>query len=262
MKEKLAQTILIDAGLYKGTVDGNFGKLSKEATYKYYNFPTSWTTEKLVTGVIQVAAIKSNIKIGEIDGLWGNMTQSAYEQLLKKDSLHIKKPDVSQAIDVKKRYNDWPKQDYNSMVKFYGKIGENQTTLILPYEMRLAWDLDVKIKKVTCHEKVKDSFERLFQQIKEHYGLTTLRELSLDKFGGMLNVRKMRGGSSWSHHSWGVVCDLDPDRNQLKWGRNSAFLAREEYKPFWDIVSSESMTGLGPEQNRDWMHFGCVDYKK
>jgi hypothetical protein len=254
MKEKLAQTILIDAGLYKGTVDGNFGKLSKEAAYKYYNFPTSWTTEKLVTGVIQVAAIKSNIKIGEIDGLWGNMTQSAYEQLLKKDSLHIKKPDVSQAIDVKKRYNDWPKQDYNSMVKFYGAVGTNQTSLQLPYEMILAWDLDCKVTKITCHEKVHDSLKRIFQNTLDHYGLETIKELRLNRFGGCINVRKMRGGSSWSIHSWGAAIDIDPDRNQLKWGKDKAFLARSEYEPFWKIVEAEGGVSLGRLRNYDYMH--------
>jgi hypothetical protein len=259
MKEKLAQTILRDAGFYKETVDGNFGKLSKEAAYKYYNFPTSWTTEKLVTGVIQVAAIKFNIKIGEIDGLWGNMTQSAYEQLLKKDSLHIKKPDVSQAIDVKKRYNDWPKQDYNSMVKFYGAVGTNQTSLQLPYEMILAWDLDSKVTKITCHEKVHDSLKRIFQNTLDHYGLETIKELRLNRFGGCLNVRKMRGGSAWSIHSWGAAIDIDPDRNQLKWGKDKAFLARSEYEPFWKIVEAEGWTSLLRARNFDAMHIQAAN---
>lgn len=255
MKEKLAQTILRDVGFYKDTIDGNFGKLSKEAAYKFYNFPTSWGTEKLVTGVIQVAAIRANIKIGEIDGLWGNMTQGAYEQLLKKDSLHVKKPDVSQAIDVKKRYNDWPKQDYNSMVKFYGAVGTNQTSLQLPYEMVLAWDLDSKVTKITCHEKVHDSLKRIFQNTLDHYGLDTIKELRLDRFGGALNVRKMRGGSAWSIHSWGAAVDIDPDRNQLKWGKDKAFLARPDYEPFWKIVESEGGVSLGRLRNYDYMHW-------
>jgi hypothetical protein len=200
MKEKLAQKILKDSGFYTETIDGDFGKKSKEAAFKYYNFPTTWNGEKLVTGVIQVAAVRSNINIGNIDGLWGNMTQSAYEQLLKKDSLHVKKPDVSQSVDVKKHYNDWPKQDYNSMVKFYGAVGTNQTTLQLPYEMLLAWDLDSKVSKITCHEKVHDSLQRIFKNTLDHYGIDAIKELRLNRFGGVLNVRKMRGGSSWSKH--------------------------------------------------------------
>lgn len=158
--------------------------------------------------------------------------------------------------------SNWPKENYKSMVDYYGPVGENQTSLILPYPMILAWDKNITVKKITCHEKVHDTFKKFFTKIKDHYGLDAIKELRLDIFGGMYNVRKMRGGTSWSHHSWGVVCDIDPDRNQLKWGRDKAFLARDEYKPFWKIVESEDMTGLGPEQNRDWMHFGCVDYKR
>ena len=254
MKEKLAQTILKDAGFYKKSIDGDFSKFSKEASYKYYNFPKNWEDEKIVIGVIQVAAIRSNIEVGEIDGLWGNMTQGAYEQLLKKDSLHVKKPDVFQIVNVKKRYNDWPKQDYGSMVKFYGGVGTNQTTLQLPYEMILAWDLDSKVSKMTCHEKVHDSLKRIFQNTLDHYGFETIKELRLNRFGGCLNVRKMRGGSSWSIHSWGAAVDIDPDRNQLKWGRDKAFFSRPEYEPFWKIVESEGWTSLGKTRDYDWMH--------
>jgi len=65
----------------------------------------------------------------------------------------------------------------------------------------------------------------------------------------------MRGGSSWSMHSWGTAVDLDPDRNRLRWNSSKAFLARSEYKPFWEIVESEGWTSLGRERNFDWMHF-------
>lgn len=151
--------------------------------------------------------------------------------------------------------NNWPKQNYSELVKFYGKVGTNQTTLELPYEMRLAWDLKSKVTKITCHEKVKDSLERIFKKTLEHYGIEKIRELRLDLFGGCLNVRKMRGGNSYSMHSWGIAVDIDPDRNQLKWGKNRATLARPEYDAFWKIVESEGGVSLGRERNMDWMHF-------
>ena len=158
--------------------------------------------------------------------------------------------------------NNWPKQDYNSLVEFYGKIGENQTQLILPYPMKLAWDLNTTVKKMTCHIKVKETFREIFEEVLDYYGIDKIKKLRLDVFGGTLNVRKMRGGSSWSHHSWGCVCDIDPDNNLLQWGRDKASLAKKEYDPFWKIVYSKGMTGLGPEQNRDYMHWGGVNYKR
>jgi peptidoglycan hydrolase-like protein with peptidoglycan-binding domain len=259
MKTKLAQTILKDAGLYTGKVDGDFGKVSQTAAYKYYNFPGTWNSERLVAGIIQVAAIRAGIQVGEIDGLWGNMTEAAYEKLLKKDSLVYKKPEVSQVVDIKKRYNDWPKQDYDSMVKFYGKVGTNQTSLQLPYPMYLAWDKDSVVSKITCHEKVHDSLERILKNTLDHYGIATIKELKLDSFGGCLNVRKMRGGSSWSIHSWGAAIDLDPDRNQLKWDKTRAYFARPEYAPFWKIVEAEGWTSLGKARNYDFMHMQAAN---
>lgn len=151
--------------------------------------------------------------------------------------------------------NKWPKQNYSELVRFYGEVGTNQTTLDLPYEMKLAWDLGKKIKRITCHVKVKDSLERIFKKTLEHYGLEKIQELRLDVFGGCLNVRKMRGGSSYSMHSWGIAVDLDPDRNQLKWGRDRAVFAKPDYEAFWKIVEDEGGVSLGRERNMDWMHF-------
>lgn len=204
-----------------------------------------------------------------VDGAFGPETERETLKFQAKNGL---KPDgivgpktwkfittVSENTPLSQR---WPKQDYTSMVNFYGPVGENQTKLDLPYPMRLAWDLNTTVKKVTCHQKVSSTFGEIFQETLDYYGLDKIKKLGLDIFGGMLNIRKMRGGSSWSHHSWGCVCDIDPNRNQLKWRSDKAFLAKEEYKPFWKIVYSKGMTGLGPEKNYDWMHLGGVDYRQ
>ena len=89
--------------------------------------------------------------------------------------------------------------------------------------------------------------------------LETIKELRLNRFGGCLNVRKMRGGSAWSIHSWGAAIDIDPDRNQLKWGKDKAFLARSEYEPFWKIVEAEGWTSLLRARNFDAMHIQAAN---
>ena len=150
--------------------------------------------------------------------------------------------------------NNWPSQDYKSMVKFYGNVGENQTSIVLPYTMKLDWDLKTSIKKMTCHEKVAPSLIRIFTKIKDTYG-DDISKLHLDLFGGCLNVRKKRGGSTWSIHSWGAAVDLSPDRNQLKWGKDKAEFAKPVYDKFWKIVEDEGWTSLGRKCNFDWMHF-------
>jgi hypothetical protein len=132
---------------------------------------------------------------------------------------------------------------------------EYLVTLDLPYPMRLAWDLDTKVTKVRVHKLVKDNFKRVFDDLLAHYGYEKLVELGIDLFGGCFNYRKMRGGSSWSKHSWGIAIDLDPVRNQLHETSRTARFARAEYKPMIDIFYKHGFIGLGVEKNYDWMHF-------
>ncbi len=67
--------------------------------------------------------------------------------------------------------NNWPKQNYQSMVEYYGPVGENQTTLILPYSLKLAWDESITVKKLTCNEKVASSLYTIFEKTLKCYGV-------------------------------------------------------------------------------------------
>jgi hypothetical protein len=132
---------------------------------------------------------------------------------------------------------------------------EYLVTLELPYPMRLAWDLDTKVSKMRVHKLVKENFKGVFDDLLAHYGYEKLVELGIDLFGGCFAYRKMRGGSSWSKHSWGIAIDLDPVRNQLHETSRTARFARPEYKPMIDIFYKHGFIGLGPEKNFDWMHW-------
>jgi hypothetical protein len=141
----------------------------------------------------------------------------------------------------------------------YGKPNETGkgylVTIQLPYPMRLAWDHSVSVKKFTCHKLVADKFLAVFNDLLEHYGYDKIKELGIDLYGGCFAFRKMRGGTDWSRHSWGIAIDLDPERNQLKESALTARFARAEYKPMIDIFYKHGFVGLGPEKNYDWMHF-------
>lgn len=129
------------------------------------------------------------------------------------------------------------------------------TTIDLPYPMRIAWDKETKVTRMTCHKAVKDKFLAVFTDLKAHYGYDKLVELGIDIFGGCFNFRKMRGGTDWSVHSWGLAIDLDPERNQLKESKKTARFARPEYKPMIDIFYKHGFVSLGVEKDYDWMHF-------
>jgi hypothetical protein len=132
---------------------------------------------------------------------------------------------------------------------------EYLVTLQLPYPMRLAWDLETSVTRMRVHKLVKDNFEAVFNDLLKEYGYVKIKELGIDLFGGCFAYRKMRGGSSWSKHSWGIAIDLDPARNTLKETSRTARFARPEYKPMIDIFYKHGFIGLGIEKNYDWMHF-------
>ena len=204
-------------------------------------------------------------KIPYVDGAFGPETERETLKFQTKNGL---KPDgivgpktwsfittVSENTPLSQR---WPKQDYTSMVNFYGPIGENQTQLDVPYKLKLAWAPSTTLKKITCNERVAKSLYTILENTLKTYGEKEIVKLRLDVFGGCLNVRKMRGGSSWSQHAWGCAVDIDPDNNQLKWGKDRAWLARPVYNDFWKIVENEGWNSLGRSRGYDYMHFSAV----
>jgi len=143
-------------------------------------------------------------------------------------------------------------------IKKYGFPTEKPnylTVLNLPYPMKLAWDKNVFVNKITCHKLVSDKLELIFKEILHYYGLEKIKELGIDIYGGCYNFRKMRGGNDYSRHGWGIAIDLDPERNLLKETSKTARFARPEYKPMIDIFYKHGFVSLGREKNYDWMHF-------
>jgi len=221
-----------------------------------------WNTARRVIAAGQLLCRIDGIEAGDIDGYMGPQTKYAFEVYdARKATGTNPVPDVETWRDKPQpeppapvpAAASWPKQ--SGVTAFYGAVGTNQTKLAFAYPMRIAWNKRQIVNSTSCHKKVEPAMKRIFARAFDHYGHEKLKALGLDLFGGCLNVRKMRGGSAWSMHSWGIALDLDPERNQLKWGKDRAEFAKPAYVPFWEIVESEGAVSLGRVRDFDWMHF-------
>lgn len=201
---------------------------------------------------------------GPIDGKSGPKTREAIRQFQRMHGLMatgivgpktteaLRPQLVLQRVERAEPKDIWPRQ--RDVERVYGAPGKNQTTLRLPYPMRLAWEPKTVVRQFSIHEKVHDSAMRCFNRIADAYDGHERQTLGIDLFGGCLNVRRMRGGSALSMHSWGIAIDFDPARNQLRWGADRARLAQLDAIAFWKIWEDEGWVSLGRERNYDWMH--------
>lgn len=245
------QSALAAAKFYKGKIDGDFGPASiaaRAALLTSLSLPhADWPQSRKVVALEQWIMAEAGIEIGAIDGLPGPAYRFGLEQwqnhlrdLTPKDAAIAHQPTI------------WPRQ--KDMATFYGEPGENHTLLTLPYPMRLAWDPGVSVKKITINAKCAESASRALAKAKDVMGYEQIRRLRLDLFGGCFNNRKMRGGSSLSTHAFACALDIDPERNQLRWGSDRAAMAKKECAPFLDAFEAEGWISLGRERNFDWMH--------
>jgi hypothetical protein len=253
------QRALATAGFYRGEIDGDYGPASKAAARARVGEALTGNPAKLKLGLWPDARIRVAVEqimmrdlgfyTGAVDGISGPATQAGLEKWQDHLTFHVDSPNPAAGVP---KAVVWPRQA--EVERFFGKPGENQVRLKTPYPLYLDWALSEKLSGFQCHEKIHDAALRVLKRVLEHYGEAKIHELGLDQFGGCLNVRKMRNGSAWSMHAWGIAIDWDADRNQLRETSRTARMARPEYAPFLDLWEEEGFISLGRARNFDWMH--------
>ncbi len=259
--DRSLQRALSLARVYDGEIDGDVGPKTKKAirdlvvARRGEAAVKGWTALRLRTAAEQAILQDLDLypKSSVVDGLVGPNTRDAWERWQNAQRVTNVAPEVQAVLAPPASVRTiWPTQA--NVPATFGEVGKGQTTIALPWPMRLAWDRTVTVEKMTLHAKVAPSAARVFGRAHEQLGETKIRELGLDLFGGSLAVRKMRGGSAWSMHSWGIAIDFDPERNQLRWGRDQARLGKPDAAPFWGLWEAEGWLSLGRARNYDWMH--------
>lgn len=232
--------------------DGFTGPQTIAATNSVLEVRTNginWSDNRKLIAALQDIINQNGYTAGTVDGLWGQQTQTGYDQL-KGQSTNWRDAENE---GVGAESGTFPSQNESALTNFYGAPGTNQGKVMCPYPLKIAWDTDVIVNRFTCHEKIIVPVRNVLDRVQDHYG-DQISELGLDLWGGCYNKRKMRGGSQWSMHAWGVAIDWNPSSNQLRWKSDKASLAQPQYDMWWQLWEAEGFTSLGRAKNYDWMH--------
>lgn len=261
MDRRELQRRLAALGHYSGKIDGIDGPLTRAAVQSWLgsSYGPGWSPARAELAAKQLVCARDGIDAGKIDGLMGPQTRYAldvYNNRAREEGWRDQDPVVMTSPTLPAAAAQWPTEA--EVPAFYGERGANQTLLDLPYPMRLAWDKDQKVERISIHKKCADSARRALERVAVAYSPEQRVDLGFDLFGGCLNVRLKRGSrTQWSMHSWGIAIDFDPERNQLRWNHTSARLAQRDCVPFWQAWEDEGWAGwisLGRARDYDWMH--------
>ena len=178
-------------------------------------------------------------KIGALpDGFWGPNSIASCQAYLRK---------------MMPNPHPFPRQ--REVTEFYGPHGKKgghsppMKLITLPYTVYFE---GTPLPAIRAHEKVADSLLRVFQRLYEIYPEPEEQtEAGANVFDGVYNPRPIRGGSSWSMHSWAIAIDLDADRNgnMVNWP-NRAHMPLETFEAF----AKEGWMCAGAFWSRDAMH--------
>lgn len=266
LDNKLLQHALKLTGHYTGEIDGRIGSKSQGGVMSILadnNIGSSgWPAERRQIAAFQAAARQLGYDAGKIDGYWGPQTDYAADQF-NEFIVTGKRPtawrndntEASPGAPNQDLSSAWPRGVEAEMNRYFGAVGTNQTKLILPWSMKIAWNTTQEVDSITCHEKVHDSVLWVLEAVANEYSEAERARHGFDMFGGCLNVRRVRGGTAWSVHSWGAALDFDPVRNQLRWGRDLAYFAKPVCDAYRKIWSDAGALSLGEARNYDWMHW-------
>lgn len=261
----IVQNHLKSKGFFAPNPDGVTGPITQAAVIKGLSpriaeLPAGalgFSAERCLTMMLQLIAKDKGIDVVTVDGFWGPVTQNAYEALVQLIDTGSLPPNWRDDEPSDANPHVWPRDRGNQaeMRAFYGQPGKPPISKVrCPWKLKLAWDKSTVMNHVGVHAKVADSVGDVFEKVYRHYGEAELKRLRLDLYGGSFFARKKRGGSTWSTHAWAIALDWDPERNQLKWGRDRASLDASAYDFWWHAWEAEGWVSLGRSRNFDWMH--------
>ena len=230
-----------------------------------------WPKERQAGAYLQQILMREGLyggeQGGEVDGYAGQITDYGAEVLAQRlelpgqdpnpepgrqDEVEDLDPHNKTTVDVE----GLEAPTYGGLTRVFGKPGRVQLERVdAPYKIVWDWDIDTEVKSFSTHTLIAERVHAVLVKVLEVYGKDEIRRLGLDRFGGCYNPRRMRGGSRWSTHAWGIALDWHPSRNRLRQTATQAAFGKDKaYSTWFDIWGAAGFRSLGILRNYDWMH--------
>ena len=203
--------------------------------------------------------VQAKMGLKPTDGWPGNQFLGELERRL---GILVETPAPKPPDQAAKQFGAFPAPDYASMVRFYGRPGDesNLIRIRFPYRMRLySRDAPATVTGHRVHRKCAATLLEVLTDLLETHGHEWIVKHGLDVFGGIYNDRSVRNGRAKSKHAWGAAIDLNPAENQNR----QRWSARNIGKPGWANMPLAAIRtfkrhgwkSLGETIGRDAMHF-------
>jgi peptidoglycan hydrolase-like protein with peptidoglycan-binding domain len=253
------QMVLAAKKFAPGPIDGVLGTKTKQAiriAAQLLKLPELSGLREIV-GVVQACLNDLGFEAGAVDGWEGHNTRAALAAFLHKKVTGTMPVIVRKPVDNPPDAPDIPRQ--RDVAAFYGQPGPEVkarlTTLVLPFALRLDWNLSQLTNKITVHQKAAPSLLAALIEVEAHYGIEAMHNLGIDRYAGAYNHRKMRGGSHWSMHAYGCAIDFFARPNGLRIRCPAALFCKPDYQPFLDIMEGHGWLPAIRLWGADAMHF-------
>ena len=265
MQSRHLQMLMAAAGFYTGGIDGILGPISKAAMAAVearhasdYKFdPKTTFDSRRETGAAQACLKQLGHDPGIIDGWDGVHTEEALNAFLFKQTNGHDESIPRTPTGTVTATGDIPFQ--RDVGTYYGAPGDgikSQLVIIdLPFSLRIDWNLRQKVSRISVHKRASAQLKKALIEVHDHYGMTRMQELGIDRYAGCYNHRKMRGSNSWSMHAYGCAIDFYAEPNGLRTKCPDALFCGAEYKDFLDIMEANEWLPAIRLWGKDAMHF-------
>jgi len=257
-----AQMLLASAGYYRGAIDGDLGPKTRAAiqiteSNDRNSDVRGWSWERRLVGAAQRILNAQGYQAGAVDGWDGHNTGEALIAWLS-DRAGVVSDVARTPVVGRPGGRNLPTQA--ECATFYGQPGSAEiearmTYAVLPFDLRIDWNLDQRTRKLRVHEKCADSLVAALIAVRDFYGLDRMQALGIDRYAGGYNPRRMRGGSSWSMHAYGCAVDFYAAPNALRMRCPQALFCGPDYRDFLDIMESHNWLPAVRLWGADAMHF-------